>query len=263
MGQNAYILLHGLFFLEYKGPVLFVTAPTVMDHDYRIGNPEDGANLKATPPLPNNIVHWENTTLKGGSAVGFPEELFCFSKKEANTGDITDDQSKFTFRLVLPRPIEIIALRQGDRSDFPAKPGNIWTSIVNHSKSLRSLDLGLVMCLRYQGTFDPLFSTTNRCHIYAECDCPADLNHTNDAYASAAKMFSGNFDLQVDPNPITFPPSISPLSPAIENLNLSELQNRDQDEFALTEFFRQAAGINCPLTLSVNVANCGQFGVLP
>lgn len=259
MSQNAYILLHGLFFLEYQGSTLVVTTPTVMDHDCRVGNPEDDARLKPAPQYPNNVFHWENTTLSGGSAVVFPDELFSFSKNEAGTGDITDDATQFRFRLVLPRPLEIIALRQGDRSDFPAKSGSVWTSIINHSKSL---NLGLVMCLRFRGTFDPQFSTTNRCHFYAESDCPTNLDHTNDAYASAAKMFSKTFDLKIDPDPNPLPPRIPPLSPAVEDLALGDLQNRDEDEFALFEFFAQDAGIHCPLTLSVNVANCGQFGVL-
>jgi hypothetical protein len=271
--MNIYILLHGLFFLEYKpDDLLYVTAPFIpsqtspppplMGHDYRIGNPEDGPSLQKVPP--NAVLYWTGK-LKGTPRNDFPDQMLQFHKGEAGTGDISDDPTQFAFRLILPSPDNIFPLRKGQRSDLPViKTGSVWSNITKHFPS--EPHMALVTCLQYHGDSEPSGSNTNRCHFYAEGDCPEDVPHANHAYDEAKRIFSVGFDLKLKQGSGT-PTTVPVLPPAVEDARLTDLKGRDQDEFSLADFFANASGIKCPPPShspleGVNVANCGQFGVL-
>lgn len=254
---NIYVLLHGLLFMEYKDDLLYITAPYVparlaplpplMAHNYRFGNPEDGSNLRKIPQ--NSIFDWRYQ-LTGDKAKEFPREILQFSKKDAETGDIWDDRMKFAFRLILPAPFEIVPLRKGDRYEFPVYTDRkVWSSIAKHG----SPKMALVTCLHYQGESDPSGSNTNRCHFYAECDRLEDVRHTNYAYDNTKTMFTKGFDLQLHEDATNLP-LVSAVPPALDDPKLTDLENRDKDEYSLAELPKPAT--------AVNVANCGQFGVL-
>ena len=268
--MNTYILLHGLFFLEYKSnDILYVTAPFVppqsfpppplVGHDYRIGNPEDGAGLHRVPP--NTVLHWTQK-LRGRPKNDFPDDMLQFRKGESGTGDITDDPTRFAFRLVLPCPFDIFALRRGNRSDLPVDASSkVWSSITAHASS--SL-MALVTCLHYEADSEPSGSNTNRCHFYAESDCPEDVPHANHAYGETSKMFSKGFDLRLKKGSST-PTTVRVLPPAVDDPRLVDLQGRDQDEASLAELL--PGTVKCPPPQfpaeGINVANCGQLGVFP
>jgi hypothetical protein len=266
--MNIYILLQGLFFFEYKSnpSCLYVTTPVVKGtvstrHDYRYGNPEDKGKLKQIDM--HKVFDWRKDLKGNPDYKSFPS-LLQFSKTEAKTGNITDNCSEFAFRLILPRPWMIYPLRKGNRSDFrPNVSKYVWKSINNHS------DLSfipLMTCLEYQGNYEPSGSGTNRCHIYAESDCAEDVADANRAYGQCGKpFFTGGFDFRLDESFGT-PPPVKAKAPAADDGRLTDLRRRDKaDEYGLSEFFAKAKRIGCPRhpIVSVNVANCGQFGVLP
>lgn len=262
--MNIYILLQGLFFLEYKSNPnrLFVTAPIITGsglrgHAYRMGNPDNVANLAKIPP--NTVIDWSGQ-LQGGWRNSFPSEMHQFYKIESGTGDITDDATQFAFRLILQYPVEIYALRKGDRTKMRFIPGVLQSSIDHHSSPF---SISLVTCLEYQGLSDPSGSGTNRCHFYAESYCAEDVSHVNSAYMQCGRLFSGGFNLQLDED-WGDPPKISAKGPAEDDPRLADLKGRDCDEDDLSEFFALATNIKCPPphVAGVNVANCGQFGVL-
>jgi hypothetical protein len=269
--NQVFILLHGLFFLEYKGNNLVVTAPQVVDHDYQIGTPDnDGSDLQPIQGQTSLDFSDPKMGLVGDKAFTrrFPPELLQFSKKETGVGDLT---GPFRFRCVLPCPLDIVPLRNGPRSDFRCVPGGIFLSMNKHPGE----QISIVTCLVYTGSIAKIHPTsTNRCHFYAEPDFATGIEHTNQALAEAKLVFAhwDKFDLQLDTTklspealhtvparpPIKDSPRV-PLSGDFEEDPLFAIRNpRPNSQGGTTQ---PGVGSSTTVAQTVNVANCGQYGV--
>lgn len=284
--SKVFILLNGFFFLEYQQNKFVVTAPEIDDHDYQIGTPDNGGIDLQKVPGPNNLLDLSDPSfgLVGDSSCTprFPPELLQFSKGETGVGDLN---GTFHFRRILPCPLDIIPLRKGNRSDFPALAGNIKQNIDNHATAQSAKQISLVTCLVYNGTTNKICSGTKRCHFYAEPDCELGLDHLNHALGQAKLLFAhqDKFDLQFDTT--KRPPLVKAQPPASEDNRAADLRDIN-DEIPLSDIINVC--INSPMEsqrtrpgtqransapkddstvpdvtqiTAVNVANCGQYGV--
>lgn len=268
--SNVFILLHGLFFLEYQGGKLVVTAPEVADHDYQMGTPDnDGKDLQPLPSTPQDFSDPAMGLTGASNATQFPPELLQFSKKDTGVGNLT---GPFRFRCTLPSPLQIVPLRNGPRSDLHCTPGNVLSSINKH----QGARIGIVTCLVYTGSVAKIHPTsTDRCHFYAEPDFEPNLEHTNHALSEARLLFANgkNFDLQLDTSVLTqnlpLVPAVPPsrddprvsLSGAFEEDPLFAIRSLGATPQAVTPRAKRVAQPLSQNPESVNVANCGQYGV--
>jgi hypothetical protein len=250
---DIYLFLHGFFFLEYQGNRLIITAPAVDDHDYKIGQP-DKKLLKDVPP--NTTFDWTGD-LTGDdqcSAKAFPKQILQFSKGDTGIGDST---GSFHFKLILPCPLHIYSLRLGKAKDFPGRDGHVWNSIQKHLTD----KIALVTCLQFQGTVDSYWpsssSTPYRCHVYAEPHCKTDLEHTRHALIDCRRLFANPtlFDLDIDVGAMLDP--VYATDPHNDDPGLTGFSASDENNLA-----EVLQSNECHDKRAVNVANCGQYGIV-
>jgi len=278
MANQANILLHGLFFLQYQGDQLIVLAPYHKKHEFKkrpqhqqppldpLNDEEAFANL-----IPHNIKQ------------AFPPSMPQFDKNETGVGDLVPKQKpekNYRCQMVLPWPLDIDVIRtRGRMRDLkPMLTSRVGDNILKYSGP----GLGLVTVLHYE-TPDPGFTIS----CFAEHMKPANTNEVNDALKDAGKLFANEskFDLRLrEVNRPIICPDPDPLPPKITRYQII----RD-DEHSVGEVYdsKDCAGIvlsskitgdkvirddeppagevyktkNRLKTFASDPANCVQFGV--
>jgi hypothetical protein len=257
------ILLHGLFFMQFKGDKLIVATPKFQPHTFGMreqGQPNIG-------PLPHGApdINWTSVGLvPNANSIDFPQfpDIPQFSRGETGVGELmpvgTQDHE---FQLILPSPQEIHGFRQGQLQNFldctesnHPKPGNLkpmQENIKNHCGPNFSLVTGLV----YKKTNE--WKHKNVVSFYAEHSVSC-MNlkaaDTNNALCKGKKLFahSENFDL-IYKDPAAWPPAVCPDKTCAFGVS-------PDDQFSAFELTLTPPA--CCQTRGVNPINCAQFGVI-
>src|SRR6267154_6213537 len=153
MANNANILLHGLFFLQYQGSNLIVMTP---DHNMHVFVQRFQGGQKPFPSLP--LEPSFGNLVPNGSKVAFPSDMPQFDKNETSVGDLVFIQTpkkNYRCRMALPFPLDIVMIRStGFITNFQPDPASkIGQSILRHTGP----GMGIVTLLHYE-TPDPGFT---------------------------------------------------------------------------------------------------------
>lgn len=262
MANNANILLHGLFVLQYQGNKLIAMTPNFNHHQFLVR--QQGQQGTDHGPFPNpfpqvpqdlNFTHLAGNTVKQS----FPSSMPQFSKTTTGVGDLFANPGlakNYRCRIEFNLPIDIMILRsRGNLSDYHSDPNSIVGQDI-HSKSGPSL--GLITLLHYE-TSGPSFTTS----IFAEHRTPPfPATMMNPALTAARAMFtngggSPGFDLQLVDCPTCNVPTICPDNPVPPKAQGFGVQQDDEHSFG--EIYDKQ---NCAKPGGTDVANCVQFGLL-
>lgn len=252
MANNANILLHGLFFLQYQDKNLIAMTPDYIDHEFLMRPQGQGTPF---PPLPQDL---DLTNLTGNTTtkMPFPPEMAQFDKNTTGVGDLVALSPKnYRCRIVMPWPIDIVILRaSGSLNDYHSlSTSNVGQSIQSNPVK----KLGIVTLLHFE-TSDPAFTTS----YFAEHPMVTQARDVNPALKASQILFANgsNFDLQLSEcdwcphcQTPTICPDPDPLPKKIRDYGVI----RD-DEHSLGEVYRNE---DCSTGAGTDVANCVQFGV--
>ncbi len=195
------ILLHGLFFLQFKNHLLTVTTPKFRPHTFGY-RPQGISTIQPLPGGPD--IDWTNVGLKDNmsSTEAFPTSIMQFSASQTGTGELLPTGNKnYYFKLTLNRPFEIHTFRRGKLGTFSAvakqKPpkGNgkdhIRKNLITSCGSQPTNDIALLVGLVYER--EASCSLPNVLSFYAEhqMDCNLiDYKHVNPALLAAQGLFA-------------------------------------------------------------------------
>lgn len=246
---SVYILLHGMFFMEFSGgnpQQLYVVSPNHSPHHFCVAQ-SGGALQKIGRDI--NLV----AKLKQGSTVSFPPAVPQFSKSLiGSSGPVA--ATNYRCKMILPAPKNIFGLRTDTKNNFlPVPTSNVGQAILNST----GRQLATITCLEYDPGSDGAYVE----NYYAEHKWRPSPHDANAALVAAKDICGSNFDLQFVEKPGTsFPPA--PLDPPgnlpsgvtqADEKELDDLLAGGKlacDELALT-FHTQSA----------DVASCPQFGI--
>lgn len=194
---QTYVLLHGMFFMEFQGETLCVVTPnkpnppTGNDHEFYV-RPHGGmlADLDTDVDLTQGQI-------KAGGLKSFPPEVPQFSASILLQGGadkpILPPKGSGTYRcrMVLPTPKHIFGYRSDTKNYFRPE-GNVGQSILDSTGTR----LGTITCLQYEPG-----SSTNPfvLNYYAEHPGPATTGDVNAALRTAKDICGSYFDLQLKP----------------------------------------------------------------
>ncbi len=264
------ILLHGLFFMTFKGNTLIVATPDFFKHQF--GERDQGATT-TVGPLPKGApdIDWTQSEYKlqdnQSSTNTFPSSIMQFSASDTGTGELMPAGSTgYKFQLKLPRPCDIFPFRPSNLAvfakcakDVPQKPQgkkSVKQSVIDSCGGLtRNGPIALVTGLVYQRL--PGCPLPHVLSFYAEhhLHCSnINANAVNPALKAAQALFApssgNNFDLQFDPTV----PVQSVCRPTPNPYGVVE-----RDEYSLCEL--QPTFHGCIQDKGPNPINCAQFGV--
>lgn len=274
------ILLHGLFFMGFKGNNLIVATPQFGGHEFKFR--EQGKPFGQFPPGGQNI----DLSLPSSGLVDnantktFPPNIPQFSASKTGVGEFMPaGKHAHEFQLILPRPDEIHGFRKSHLGNFinvtesgHPKPNGLEPMQENiisncggkgHPEAPLALLIGLVFTKTAAWKFKNVVS------FYAEHHKSCDLTDVdvNAALDQAKHLFENdqNFDLRYALPP---PPSSTPTpSPAPSPTPAAGVDCPPCDSFGVTRndlFSIEEIDLNaCCATKGPNPINCAQFGVNP
>lgn len=250
--KQVFILLHGMFFLEFdlNAKKLVVATPQYDPHWFytRLHGDLTLTNLESDPLL----------DVKPGQKTSFPDELLRFPASAiGRTGQIlTSANAKYRCRMILPYPADILPLRQGLAALFAAD------TTTNVGKKLQiGNEVASMICLVYNaGASGPSVRS-----FYAEHAQRPRCAEVNNALAAAKGLCGNGFDLQLKSCP-----SVSVCTERDDEL--PDGVSRD-DEFGLGELHGNPPCVHPLKTargnkkgdrvriLGGDVSSCPQFGI--
>lgn len=268
MPPTTCILLHGLFFMQFKNHLLTVATPKFAAHTF--GHRPQGSGNVIQQILPGTTIDWTNAGLKDNKSSNekFDPTILQFSGPQTGTGNLLPPGNKeFHFQLILNRPLEIHPFRlgSGNLGDFakvaiikgPKGSGlanvreNVLDSCGNEGNNSFALLVGLVYEQEAGCTLPNVISFYGEHQMACQNIGSAQVNP---ALKAAQKLFAspGDFDLEFR--------DVSGLQPVCPP---------DQDAFGVLKNDELSA---CELLLGdcfkprpdfrgVNPINCAQFGV--
>jgi len=249
----TYLLLHGMFFMEFYDGLLYICTPKHNCHKFfkNIHTPNP-TGLQALEP----DIDWsENNTLKQGKTNSFPTEILQFSAKLLNLRGlpVLPTATNYACKMVLPAPKHIFGYRTDAKENFTPSSGKIADDIQDSIGP----QIATITCLQYEpGPSGPFIES-----FYASHDHPPNGSEIDDALIAAKDICGQNFDLQFDPNAI-------PVTAAKMDHQASLPATVDpNDEKDIDELQPQGPSCHPPKpgsdvgTTSVDVASCPQFGI--
>lgn len=262
------VLLHGFWFMEIQDNMLVAASPALANgHHFRFrdkGMPlqDFSGTIDLRGPLRDGAGHRKS----------FPDRILQFS-----WSDINPDPNRRQYFidlntapacaciLLLPLPKEIFSLRAGLRSNFPARDGNVWSSIKNKSNSEH---VALITRLKYGHISNSPFSSPVRSFFAQHCHKPT-VCEVNEVLKAAQSCFAQEFDLCLKPTleihvePDRYEDLPDEIDPADEAA-LSEINDCPEQDHHITAANPCAEGqpSDC-FVKAVEVANCPIFVVAP
>jgi hypothetical protein len=256
------ILLHGLFFMQFKNHLLTVTTPRFKGHKFGY-RPQGIPNIGPLPPGAPDI-DWTSVGLKDNtnSNEKFPPSILQFSGSQTGTGELLPPGNKeYEFKLTLYRPYDIYSFRVGTLDTFsnvakdkPAKTNgkeHVKDNVIKSCGSGSSNPITLLVALVYERDMNCKLPTVLSFYAEHEMDCNMiDYKQVNPALVAAQGLFASpvDFDLEfkkVDP--------VAPVCP--DHIGVYGV-SRD-DEFSACELLVH----DCIQFGGPNPINCAQFGV--
>jgi hypothetical protein len=257
--QKVYILLHGMFFMEYDGDKFIVATPNCEGHRFYTRFHGQGLQDMDTD------INLYNNVIGGPKPLPFEGILQLSRKADLNIDDgpVLSRASMYRCKMILPYPEKIITMRSGLASDFHPK-GNIF------AKSKRNIpsEIATITCLVYSAGSDDAYTQS----YYAEHPHRPSLSEINMALVAAQDLCGDSFNLQIAS------PSSTPCIPPSD----SKLPGVSQDdEYELDELFpgkpcaaskssssmpahkNAKKSIGNPDLLHLDVASCPQFAITP
>lgn len=248
------ILLHGLFFMEFKpqsnADTLVITAPDIKEHKHCMLH--NGLFMEFPLEKPFQMdLRTQLTDLVPGKIDSFEHypAIPQFSKTQAKVGELVGQN--YRLRIVLPLPQEIVPLRCGSLMDFGgAAEGQVKESIMSECGKGGNNQFALVTCLRYLKSHANASPPGSTHSFYAEHMQVPDPQQTNQAYKTAGQLFSHpeNFDLRLR---VTPPPSL----PRVPRDFHPGFGVSSDDEISLPERWEK------PSNALVDVGSCIQLGL--
>lgn len=256
------ILLHGLFFMQFKNHLLTVTTPKFNSHKF-------GYRSQGTPnigPLPPGApdIDWTTVGLKDNtsSRETFPISIMQFSGSQTGTGELLPPGNKeYEFKLTLNRPIEIHTFRPGKLDAFiqeaKRKPpkGNgkdhVRENVIKSCGSVPGNPIALLVGLVYER--DATCKLPNVLSFYAEHQMACNMinsAHVNPALVAAQKLFASPMDFDLEFQDVMGIPNVCPPDNDVYGV-------LKDDEFSACELLVH----DCIQFGGPNPINCAQFGV--
>jgi hypothetical protein len=247
----TYLLLHGMFFMEFYDGLLYICTPKYDCHKFQ-------KKIHAPNPTPfqslESEINWskDNSMVTPGKANSFPPEILQFSVKTLDTNGlpILPGTKNYACKMVLHPPKHIFGYRTDGKDKFHPLAGKIADDISDATGPR----IATITCLQY----DPGTSGAFIESFYAEHDHLPRSLEVNGALEAAKSICGNNFDLKFDPNncnpnvakkdePGSLPPGIDP---------------------AYETEINEKPGPPCPpprpgtvVATNVDVASCPQFGI--
>lgn len=250
--ESVYILLHGMFFMEFssdKPQKLYVASPDHSAHHFCVRR-SGGAFQKIGKDI--DLV----SKLKQGSQVSFPSEIPQFPKSLiGSNGPVA--ATTYRCKIILPAPKNIFGYRTDTKDHFvPVANSNVGHAILNSTGPR----LATITCLEYEpGAEGPYVES-----YYAEHKTRPSPREANAALEAAKDICGGNFDLKF-PDPGTFYP-VAPLDPQ-SSLPTGVAQDDEKDLEELLTGGKLACDeqLGAPTihAKAADVASCPQFGINP
>lgn len=250
--QSTFVLLHGMWFMEFYDGLLYICTPKHNCHKFRKNTHKP--NPTGLQALESDIDWSENNTVKPGKTNSFPTEILQFSAKLLNSKGlpVLPAATSYACKMMLPAPKHIFGYRTDIKKNFTPIAGKIADDIQD-SIGPR---IATITCLQYEpGPSGPFIES-----FYASHDHSPNGTEIDEALVAARDICGQNFDLQFDPNSV-------PVAPATidDSASLPSAVDKD-DEKDIDEL--QPPGPPChppkPGTVgvqNVDVASCPQLGI--
>jgi hypothetical protein len=255
------ILLHGLFFMQFKSHLLTVTTPKFHPHKFGY-RPQGTATIQALPGGPD--ITWTNVGLKDNtsSTETFPSSIMQFSGSQTGTGDLLPPGKKnYQFRLTLNRPFEIHTFRPGKLGNFsleakqkPTKSNgkdHVRENVIKSCGSVPSNPIALLVGLVYER--DVTCTLPKVLSFYAEHQMACNQiksAHVNPALVAAQKLFASPSDFDLEFQDVEGVPNVCPPDKDVYGV-------LKDDELSACELLVH----DCIELAGPNPINCAQFGV--
>jgi hypothetical protein len=241
------ILLHGLFFMQFKNNLLTVTTAKFSPQHTFGFRPQGTSAIQKI--LPGTDIDWKDVGLKPGPTKTFPSSVLQFSAGETGTGELLPAGNKnYHFKLTLNQPFEIHAFRHKvnnlghfDKVSIPKGPKNngkahIKDSVIKSCGSAATNPISLLVGLVYER--DASCTLPGVVSFYAEHQMTCNTINSarvNPALKAAQQLFAS-------------PSAFGVLA---------------DDEFSACELLLGDCFIPGPGFFGVNPINCAQFGINP
>jgi hypothetical protein len=256
---STFILLHGMFFMEFYKDHLYVATP-----DHRASCNQNGHHFcmrrhgGQLQTMGTNIDLY--SSLGHGGMSTFPKTIPQFPKSLIDLGPKTTPT--YRCKMILPLPKNIFGLRTDVKSNFnPVKGNAIGEAILAAATGPR---LATITCLEFVPGKDGPYTES----YYAEHKRRPNAADVNLALVAAKEICGNKFNLQLTALPCPPPPApCFPPAPKDPTASLPNGVSQD-DESALDELVTGTALAcdeqPCPATAhkeNVDVASCPQFGL--
>jgi hypothetical protein len=255
------ILLHGMFFMQFKNHLLTVATPKFPPHKFGY-RPQGVTNIQPLPGGPD--IDWANVGLKDNvsSKETFPSSILQFSSSQTGTGELLPaGNTEYRFKLKLNRPFEIYTFRPGKLGSFSAvakqkspKPSHkdrVRESVIKACGSTSTNPIALLVGLVYER--DASCTLPNVLSFYAEhqmhCNMIKSAN-VNPVLKAAQKLFASPSDFDLEFHDVWGIPNVCPPDKDVYGV-------LKDDEFSACELLVH----DCIEAGGPNPINCAQFGV--
>ncbi|HLK06589.1 MAG TPA: hypothetical protein VKV30_01545 [Candidatus Angelobacter sp.] len=256
------ILLHGLFFMQFKNHLLTVTTPIFKPHT--IGSrPQGTNNIKLIPA--GTAIDWTNVGLKdnGSSTETFPPSIMQFSASQTGSGELLPAGKKnYHLKLTLNRPFDIHPFRhQGKLGDFgkvakqksPKANGkdHIRDNVIKSCGSVPNNPISLLVGLVYERDASSTLPGVISFHAEHQMNCnQIGATQVNPALVKAQDLFANPKDFDLEFQDVGGIASVCPDDIGAYGVAMN-------DEFSACELL---VG-QCIQFAGPNPINCAQFGV--
>jgi hypothetical protein len=244
--QKVYILLHGMFFMEYDDKNKNFTVATPNYEGHRFYTRMHGQ--KELQPMATNINLCDKLVGLDNKQDFDPNILQIYRGKILNIKDpVLSQASMYRCKMILPYPEKIKAIRLGSGADFhPTPPSSSMLKIPSQ--------IATITCLVYSPATDYDAYTES---YYAEHPHRPNLAEINMALVAAQDLCGDNFKLQI----------CAPSSTSCIQSSSTDPVSQD-DEYELTELPPRSPCVvsrekSNPEYFHLDVASCPQFGINP
>jgi len=251
---STFILLHGMFFMEFYKDQLYVATPdhkeTCDQNGHHFCVRRSGGQLQ---PMGTKIDLY--SSLGHGTKNSFPSEILQFSKSLVDSGP--RKTNKYRCKMILPLPKNIFAYRTDTKDKFnPVNGSSIGQAIL----AATGPRLATITCLEFTPGKEGPYTES----YYAEHKGRPNAGDVNAALLAAKDICGNKFNLQLTPLP-NVPPPTAPDPIGSFPDGVSQDDEKELGEL-LTGTMLACDEKPCPAkahTEAIDVASCPQFGINP